>query len=160
MAEKIDEIELDLGKVRLDGWQFRYCPLNVKALRIARDLGHQLPRVDVIERGGIYRLVYGCVEETSEEDNYGGHSRSRLAFEDERLLECNLFDDHRSDPGMYGQEVEFIPISEMFPRVYWTQLGDQLQKTLGHLPEAIRNKFMEENDLVIVRGVLNSKHYI
>ena len=53
MAKKTSEIELDLGKDALYGWQSHYCPLNIILLRRARELGYELPNVNVVKVGEI-----------------------------------------------------------------------------------------------------------
>ena len=152
MARKIDEFELDLGKDVLEGWQRYYCPLNVKALRVGREMGHQLPSVDVVKENGIYRLVFGWDYGSDKEDNYGGHSRARLAWEDGFLLACDIFDDHRSAPEDCEKDIIYKSIKEISPRIIGRTIELQLRRTLEYLPKKMKKKFIEENDLVLTDG--------
>ena len=145
MAEKIGEIELDLREVVLEGFQEYYCPLNVKALRVGGELGYQLPRVDVVKKNGVYRLVFGPAWDSEKEYNYGGHSRSRLALEDGILLSCDIFNNHRECP----RNLIYRPIEEIQAKIRGRAVEFQLRRTLEYLPKEIMEKFIMENDLVL-----------
>jgi len=159
MAKKIKEISLDLNQFVLEGWERHYCPLNIKALRPGLELGHSFPRVDVVKKGKIYLLVFGRDWNPPKEDNYGGHSRSRLALEDRFLLECDLFDNHRFEPSEHSKEIIYRPVVEMTPKISSININCQLKITLSYLPDKVREKFIRENDLVIRDdGVLMTRY--
>ena len=144
MANKIGEISIDLQKIVLEGWH-NYDFLNVLVLGEARGLGHVLPKVDVVKEGEIYRLLLGEPDYFVKDVNhYGGHSRAVLAFMMGDNLECNLYDEHRCDLS-FAYWIHYRPISELKPvyRIAW----DRLENNLSFLPEEVRLRFAEENDL-------------
>ncbi|MEK6885457.1 MAG: hypothetical protein AABX17_00655 [Nanoarchaeota archaeon] len=151
-------IRLNLERDILEGWEHFYDSLNVGVLRLARNCGQEFPPVDVVREEGIYRLVFGLEGEWWNKNNYGGHSRSILAFQDKYLLSCRVLPAHRKDPKLFKDEsrypsrdIEYIPIREMQPlRNISTRALGRLKTNLQFLPVELRERFMAENDIVVM----------
>jgi len=152
MAKKIGEIELSLQKDALEGWEETYNSLNVKLLNEARQLGHILPRVDVMKENGLYRIVFGRALDLK---NYGGHSRAIVALQRGEVLRCNIYDGHRDEPNLSKTLIVYRPIETLKPRedLGWRAL-ERIKDNLDFLPKDIVKWFMRENGLVIISGVL------
>lgn len=141
---KIGEVSLDFGRDILYGFQLYYDPLVVKAMKIGRDFGKDLPRVKVVRfEEGHYQLY---VDHTD-----GGHHRARLGFEDGGL-EADLWDRHLESSDQYNSyDVRsMIPITPSM-RVPDTDAGQgwyvRLVNALRHLPRDFAWRFCEENNL-------------
>lgn len=147
---KIGELELDLGRDVLEGWENPYDLLNVEILNKARDLGHVLPRVDVVNENGIYRIRFGRREDFLEVENYGGHSRAIVALYRQEVLRCSLYESHADDPSKSNSSIIYRPISE-FPGVsnFGFKSLQRLKGNLNFLPEEFRKEFMKKYDLVM-----------
>lgn len=145
MAEKIDEIEIKLSKDKVFAFEESVGELNYKVLKIAKDLGYILPRVDVVFENGVYQLLYGRHFEdgTTYCKNYGGHTRSRLAYDFYDVLECNLWNYHVAEP-----KVSWIPIQDVELVAPRREGMIRLKENLLYLPKNMQLKFMEDNDLV------------
>lgn len=154
-------IELSLERDRLEGWEPFYDSLNVEVLRIARSCGHKFPPVDVVLEEGIYRLALGWGPR-EEWENYGGHSRSVLAFQDKYPLVCRVLPRHyinykyyKDKPNHPLQDLRFIPISEIKPqRILTVDSLSRLNRNLNNLPAELRKIFLNQHDLVILENGL------
>ena len=136
---------LDLNPEVVEGWEDFYDLLNVEVLRVSRQLGFRLPRVDVVQENGLYRLVYGMAESL---ENYGGHSRAVLALQEGDLLGCRVLDGHRL---RVPETIHYHPISDLIPRQRPTGAGlKRLKENLDFLPNNIREKFIKEHSLVVL----------
>lgn len=137
-------IELDLQKDILEGWEKFYDALNVKLLRIARSLGHQFPPVNVVFENGVYQLEFSF-------GNFeGGHSRAVLALQENYPLKCTIIPRHLSDIedgwGNVFRRIQDIPPERKTDRYAL----ERLNRNLGFLPYDIRQQFIEENSLIIL----------
>ncbi len=143
-------IEIDLEKDILEGWQRFYDSLNVSVLRLAKERGHRFPPVDVVFEEGVYRLVFGAGSD-DERINYGGHSRGVLALQDRFPLLCRVLAAHRTDPPKEDPHVRYRPIQEIPPeRKTGADALYRLNKNLQFLPARLRKKFIKENSLVVL----------
>ena len=152
------EIELDLEKDILEGWEPFYDFLNVEVLKIARAQGHILPPVEVVKEKGIYRLVFG--RDPDNWKNYGGHSRSIAALQNKLSLYCIIQPSHRENPEnppldspYHSGKLKYIPIQKMQQKRK-TNMDSmcRLEENLRFLPDEIKEKFIEENSLVILEN--------
>ena len=151
-----ESIKLNLEKDILEGFEHFYDTLNVEVLRIARKCGHKFPPVDIVQEEKIYRLVLGRGPD-EEGYNYGGHSRSILAYQDKYLLDCRILPAQRKNPrdekdyNYYPlREIKYIPIKEMQPeRKITSDLLYRLNENLQFLPDKLRKRFIEENNLAV-----------
>jgi len=157
----IENIELNLERDRLEGWEPFYDSLNVEVLRIAKKCGSRFPPVNIVREDGVYRLVFGMGPE-EEWGNYGGHSRSVLAFQDKSVLPCRILPAHylspKYEPGQDhpSLDVYYRPISEIKPqRIFTADSLFRLNENLQRIPAELRERFLKQNSLVILdNGVL------
>jgi len=149
MFKKIDEISIDPAII--EGHDSFLDKLNIEFLGLAIKEGCFFPRVDVVFEDGVYRLVYGEYKFASE--NYGGHSRSRVALDNGSFLECNLWDGHSVKPfGKYSEKkwVKIVGMDLMEFR-NWERLV-RVKNNLSYLPNDLVKTFMDKNDLVLVEN--------
>jgi len=147
MAHKIDEIELDLNKEILMGWELKK-PADSVLRYAARNLkGDIAPRVDIVKKGNVYQLVYGLNRGvTTIPDSYGGHRRSISHDISGHVLRCNLFDSHRDMKGV--KDIIFSPIQEIL------LIGCNSQESVGYLekfPKSVSSKFYKNYNRVSSR---------
>jgi hypothetical protein len=148
MVKKLDEINLNLGKERVLGWH-SIDRLNFEVLTLAREMGHVLPRVDVVFEDRVYRLLFG--NEFSE--NYGGHTRAKVAFETDGELRCNLFDAHMASSAYIAkyQHIKDLPFADDNK----CNIKYKLKKNLDYLPVLVANRFIVDNNFIVTeRGGL------
>ena len=152
-------LELNLEKDILEGWEHFYDNLNVEVLRIARRLDHKFPPVDIVREEKGYRLAFGR-DYDGEWNNYGGHSRSVLAFQDKYLLSCRVLPDHRKNPKDHKDtqyypvlNIQFCAIQNMrSKRITTADSLTRLNENLQFLPIKLREKFIEENSLIVLEN--------
>jgi hypothetical protein len=149
------ELKLNLERDILEGWE-DYDLLNVEVLRMALKLGHNFPRVDVVEKEGIYRLIFGMVDGQAYSNNYGGHSRAIASLQDGLLLPCSLIDGQRlrEDP-FDSKSLNYRPIQILKPVLnkHYNFL-ERLRINLGFLPEQLKDEFVRNHDLVWTKDKL------
>jgi hypothetical protein len=108
MAEKIDEVEIDLDSVELQGWEDEKSA-NIVLRYVIMTLNDNIPpRVEVVKVNGVYQVMHGA-DSRRPGYNYGGHHRAVAHWIARRALPCNVFDTHRY---AYGHN-EWLPITRI-----------------------------------------------
>jgi len=154
--ELLGRIEIDLIKERMQGYQYWVDSLAIDVMKIALDLGHTLPRVDIVRTsGGVYQILYGRDPDLSNE-GYGGHHRAIVYLTyngGKNPLPCTLWSDHRLGDLEFREEgFSWRDLSEI--RISRGGLISKLPtstfiKSLAHLPRKEINLFLDKEGLDI-----------
>jgi len=149
MAKKIAEIELDLNKDELQGWEKYKSPERVINYVYRNFNGERAPPVEVVKKGNVYQLCFGWPSLSDEDesdrcDRYGGHHRSIAHDISGHILKCHLMDEH---------EIPEMAEARNFFRVQDIRLYGEISKEYFDELSIFTNRFLIFNKRAIEKFV-------
>ena len=130
-----NEIDLDLDKVELQGWE-DFPPAYTIAEYAYRILkGETAPRVEVVFIEGIYQIVRGRDGRREDSDyDYGGHKRGISYLIAGKPLPCSIIPKHRYS----GKRNDFFPVREIC-----IEGGGIPKDFFRNIPEDVTKRFLQ-----------------
>ena len=152
MVKILYKITLDLKKDKVHGWEKAQSARDIVDY-VDRNLKGEIPpAIEVVERDGVYQLVYGKRSPIFRSNyNYGGHHRSLAAHISEKPLDAFVLDEHKVNPSSENfSSIQNVDLS------FW--IGDFLyiRKRLKRFPEEVRLRFMNSCGLFLKMGLMAS----